>query len=295
MEPTTSETNTEANKTTLNSIPINKEREDATFNVKDVLTNSNNPHKLLENLNKIINVNNTSSIDFTKGGVKNNPLVSVNTMFSDNIVLYCFLPEDAEDKFKDLAKMKESKKSLEDYKEQDEEEEDNVNSKLLLKISKAYLAEFTDKICRCFKLLDITVNKAYIKPIQPKRIDGKIAQILKVSLVEVPYKDIAALIGDRAKIESLQKDNIYINDIDFTQDFKGVFNKSAFIKYLLQQNFRMEKDPLEKGRCKLNNPKDAEPEDLLETYEGTILNNNALVGRNCLTFITKIEGLNSSI
>jgi hypothetical protein len=51
----------------------------------------------------------------------------------------------------------------------------------------------------------------------------------------------------------------------------------------------MEKDPLEKGKCKLKNPNNMEPEDLLATYEGTILDNNSLVGRNCLTFIAKVD------
>jgi hypothetical protein len=41
-------------------------------------------------------------------------------------------------------------------------------------------------------------------------------------------------------LKALEKEGIYIHDVDFTRDYKGVFNKANLIKHLLSCGFRMQ-------------------------------------------------------
>jgi hypothetical protein len=59
--------------------------------------------------------------------------------------------------------------------------------------------------------------------------------------------------------------------VDFTRDFKGVFNKPKFVKHLLENGFKYQN---EKHVAKAS-----------EQTQVTIIDNDMLVGRNCLSFI----------
>ena len=71
-------------------------------------------------------------------------------------------------------------------------------------------------------------------------------------------------------IKFINNEGFYINDIDFTQDFAGVINKKEAIQYLIDNN-----DYIMEGS---NNYGD---------YR--IMDNDKLVGKNCLTIIHNTE------
>ena len=121
--------------------------------------------------------------------------------------------------------------------------------------------------------LDIDIRKPDIKPIVIKSADGfayrpfSFVQLLKVNLSNASIDSIFNLLGDSTKIEFLPKNRVYIHDIGFTRDYKGVFNKRDVIRHLVgEHNF-----------VKLEN---TNPDD-----NPVIINKSQLVSNNCLTFI----------
>ena len=54
--------------------------------------------------------------------------------------------------------------------------------------------------------------------------------------VALPRIQVLALITSEEAIKSFNDEGIYINDIDFTQDFAGVINKEEVIQYLIDNN-----------------------------------------------------------
>ena len=144
----------------------------------------------------------------------------------------------------------------------------------LNKISKDLHGSTTATIKRVLNQLDIDICKPDIKPIGIKNTDGfafkpsSFVQLLKVNLSNISINNIFNLLEDSNKIEFLHNNNVYIHDIDFTRDYKGVFNKRDVIKHLVHEyNF-----------VKQGNPS---PDD-----NPVIINNSQLVSNNCLTFIS---------
>jgi hypothetical protein len=101
------------------------------------------------------------------------------------------------------------------------------------------------------------------------------------------------MLENKEVLNAMEEEGIYIHDVDFTRDYKGVFNKSNLIKYLIYKGCRMQH--CKGGRDKNNNKEDSdsdsgsdndEEEEEEEHYRNiTIMDNNKMVGRNCLTFI----------
>lgn len=112
----------------LKEINFSKTRTDATFSLKTIGNNKIKHETLLQNLNKVINHSDISYIDYTTGGtISNKSLQALNTLFSDNIVVYCCIDET---KIKNLKKLEaEIKKQQQQQQTKTEyiDEQDNVN------------------------------------------------------------------------------------------------------------------------------------------------------------------------
>ena len=210
-----------------------------TIPLKHVQRKNVKPETMLYNLTKTINWNNISDIDFTERSTNNHKLNPLSDRFCDNVIFYYMVPIDPHNKNKN------------DY------------------LSK-YLAEHTSKIKRILQSHDINVNKRYIKPTYSSKEGEYYKQYIKVALPAIPVNDVFALITSEEAIKSFNDEGIYINDIDFTQDFAGVINKEEVIQYLIDNN-----DYVMEGS---NNDGDY-----------VIMDNDKLVGKNCLTFIHNTE------
>jgi hypothetical protein len=79
-------------------------------------------------------------------------------------------------------------------------------------------------------------------------------------------------------LEYFAEEGIYIHDIDFTRDYKGLFNKQELIQHMEQ----------ELGFVMAGTIIGTLSEDF-EEREATIMDNNKMVGRNCLTFLRNTE------
>ena len=281
----------------LNEIPLNKTRTDATFPLKAIGNKKVSVKTKLYNLNKIINSSDTSYIDYTNGGcnlttandidmetlfneetevdelnvpIAANGLEPLNTLFSDNIVVYVPIPDK---KIADIATIRERFKQTDNILD-DNEDDNDINNKQLLKIAKELLPTTTANIKCTFNTLNIDIKKKDIKPIGTKDIRTYVlhpstyAQALKIDLSKIDPEQVFALINNIDAIQYLHKNNIYIHDIDFTRDYKGVFNKKQVIKHLVDNHGFVEQEDVHG-----------------DVDDPVIINNNHYVSNNCLTFI----------
>ena len=137
-----------------------------------------------------------------------------------------------------------------------------------------------------FNAAGLQITKRNVKPTviscvparENKGCDNKeLVQRLKIDLANIDYASVIKYISNEENLDKLNKEGIYVGDIDFTQDFKGVFNKKKLTEYLLSIGYRLQKD---------EHRNDFEEH---EEIKGTILDNNQHVSKNCLTFITTTE------
>ena len=90
--------------------------------------------------------------------------------------------------------------------------------------------------------------------------------MLKVDLDQFQSDTVIEILSNTENLKFLNENNIFINDIDFTQDFSGLINKEEVIDYLIRNcDFRLQ------GSYNL------------ATH--TILDNDYKISRNCLTFM----------
>ena len=187
---TAPQANTTANDATIKEICLNKTRTDKTFNLKAIGNSKIKHETLLYNLNRIINTNDISFIDYTQRGMEaNRPLQPLNTLFSDNMVV--FIPLD--DKLiKGIEKIKEKMKNENKNKNKatnDEDDEGETPNRQLVKIAQELLSTMTATIKRAFNDLSLDVSKRDIKPTYIKATDGfthkpsSFVQLLKLNFL----------------------------------------------------------------------------------------------------------------
>ena len=214
--------------------------ETITVPLKYVQRNNTKPETMLYNINKSINVNDISKIDYTAGATNNHEIKALSERFCDNIILYYKVPTQ------------------------------DTNKENKMEYLSRFLAEYTYKIKRLLTEHNINVNKRHIKPTYSNKEGNYYKQFIKVALPAVPIDNVFELITNPTIIKSFNDEGIYINDIDFTQDFAGVINKEEVVRYLIEN-------------------KDYVMEGYNTTGDYIIMDNNKLVGKNCLTFLHNTE------
>jgi hypothetical protein len=83
---------------------------------------------LLYNLNKFINKNDITCVDYTSGGTNKHQLLPVNNMFSDNIVVYYYIDKSYKvlQAFLRKNQGKQIQPEQEEVQEEQEEEEEEI-------------------------------------------------------------------------------------------------------------------------------------------------------------------------
>ena len=207
---------------------------------------------MLSTLNKHLNKSDIAYIDYSLGGENNNTINPLNEIFCDNIIVFTPIEN----------------RYLIGLNNNNELE---VNIK---NIPKELLGKTTANIKFAFNQLGLQINKPQIKPTRIKYIANEnyinrtsdYIQMLKVDLDHIPSDRVIEIFSNTENINFLSDNNIFINDIDFTQDFSGLIKKEQVIDYLINIcNFRMQ------GSSNL--------------ARHTILDNDFKISKNCLTFI----------
>ena len=140
-------------------------------------------------------------------------------------------------------------------------------------IPKDLLGKTTANIKFAFNYKDLPKSKNQIKPTRIKDIANETylkctndyAQKLKVDSDSFPVDKVMELFWNPQNINFLNENSVFINDIDFTQNFSGLIDKEEVIEYLINnQNFRMQGSD--------------------DSATHTVLDNDYKISRNCLTF-----------
>lgn len=98
-------------------------------------------------------------------------------------------------------------------------------------------------------------------------------QTFKIATADEEEEDIRKFLT-KDMLNLLKRGNFYLADIDYTQDLSGSFNKKEIIKHLQDEyGFKLQG---EGGN--------------LDNGDKIVVDNNNVVGNNCLTFLKKIDG-----
>ena len=212
--------------------------------------------------------NNTAYINYNKYGTKGFKLSHISTIFSDNIILAGLIP------------IQEIPKDGEDVNNRFIKYYRNIIYNFLLQNNIRDVKPKDIKLQGIRKADGETghIKKPSLKTVTEfyKKFLGNIpeheqelkAQHFKFALANISYEETLHLFNKK-NIRQLEENFIYKSDIDWTQDFKGSFNKDEIIEHLINNcGFRMQ------------NERDNEN----EYSNHVILKNDRIVGKNCLTF-----------
>ena len=212
---------------------------------------------MLSTLNKHINKSDIAYIDYSLGGDKNQSINPLNELFCDNIIV--FTPIEKIYLFK--------------LNDKNEREID------IKHIPKELLGKTTANIKFAFNHIGLPINKYQIKPTRIKYIVNEnyinrtsdYIQMLKVDLDQFSSDKSVEILSNTQNLKFLTNNNIFINNIDFTQDFSGLIKKEEVINWLLiNRDFRMQQS--------------------YDLATHTILDIDFKISRNCLTFIKHNNG-----
>ena len=212
--------------------------------------------------------NNTAYINYNKYGTKGFKLSPISTIFSDNIIMAGLIPiqeipkdgEDVNNRF-----IKYYRNIIYNFLLQNNVKDVKPKDIKLQGIRKA-----DGETGHIHKPNITTVRDFYRKFLKdtPEQEQEVKAQHFKIALANISYEETLKLFNKK-NLRQLEENFIYKSDIDWTQDFKGSFNKDEIIEHLINNcGFRMQDD-----------------KDENEDYKDhVILKNDKSVGRNCLTF-----------
>ena len=233
-------------------INLTMTREDKKIPLNSIGNKNVRIETMLSTLNKHINKSDIAYIDYSVGGSENQSFNPLNELFCDNIIVFTPIENIY------LFKMNENNEREIDIKH----------------IPKELLGKTTANIKFAFNHIGLPINKLQIKPTRIKYIVNEnyinltsdYIQMLKVDLDQFSSDKVIEILSNAENIKFLSNNNIFINDIDFTQDFSGLIKKEEVISWLIiNRDFRME-GPYG-----------------LATH--TILDNDFKISKNCLTFI----------
>ena len=233
-------------------INLTMTREDKKIPLNSIGNKNVRIETMLSTLNKHINKSDIAYIDYSVGGSENQGINPLNEIFCDNIIVFTPIENIY------LFKMNENNEREIDIKH----------------IPKELLGKTTANIKFAFNHIGLPINKLQIKPTRIKYIVNEnfinrtsdYIQMLKVELDQFPSDKVIEILSNAENIKFLSNNNIFINDIDFTQDFSGLIKKEEVISWLIIiRDFRMEGS--------------------YDLATHTILDNDFKISKNCLTFI----------
>ena len=233
-------------------INLTMSREDKKIPLNSIGNKKVKIETMLSTLNKHINESDIAYIDYSVGGDKNQTINPLNELFCDNIIVFSPI----------------EKIYLFGLNENNEREID------IKHVLKDLFGKTTANIKFAFNQIGLSINKYQIKPTRIKYVVNEnyinqttdYIQMLKVDLDQFESDKVIEILSNTENLNFLSNNNIFINDIDFTQDFSGLTKKEEVINWLLiNRDFRMQQS--------------------YDLATHTILDNDIKISRNCLTFI----------
>ena len=191
-------------------INLTMTREDKKIPLKSIGNKNVKIETMLSTLNKHINKSDIAYIDYSLGGDKNQTINPLNELFCDNIIVFTPI----ENKY--LFGLNNNKQEI-DIKHN----------------SKELLGKTTASFKFAFNQISLSINKYQITPTRIKYIANEnyinqktdYIQMLKVDLDQFPSDKVIEILSNTENLKFLSNNDIFINDIDFTQDFSGLIKK----------------------------------------------------------------------
>ena len=220
---------------------------------KELVGRSKAKTALLEHVAQANSLNRTGDLDYNTGCVKDGlGLISVSDKFIDNFILRVLVPDYNIERKKNVF-VGSLNKSVRDLLD--------VRGLQKCKVKAICCSKVTEEPAE--KMIAVM---PYVNP--KKQIEHYYYQEFKVACPDIEFDLVMTF------IRSKEYNNIgmFLKDFDVTMDFAGSFNKEEIIRYLVKnKGFR------EQGT--------------VEEAPRTILNNDHLVGKNCLTYMECIDGV----
>ena len=199
-------------------INLTMTREDKKIPLNSIGNKSVKIETMLSTLNKHINKSDIAYIDYSRRGDKNQSINPLNEFFCDNIIVFTPI----------------EKTYLYGLNENNEQEID------IKYIPKELLGKTTANIKFAFNQIGLSINKYLIKPTRIKYIvngnyinrTSDYIQMLKVDLDQLESDKVFEILSNTENLKFLSNNNIFINDIDFTQDYSGVIKREEVITWL---------------------------------------------------------------
>eukprot|EP00116_Pleurobrachia_bachei_P001912 sb/3462174/ len=142
-----------------------------------------------------------------------------------------------------------------------------VNKSIRELLTSVGIAGCVVKAIGCKECKNRDPDTAVLFPVQDAVVEKYYVQEFKVACPNINFGKVMEFL--RAK--SLQKIGLTLKDIDFTIDYAGSFNKNEVITHLVDNcGFRMQGD--------------------FGTSSRTIVDNDRMVGNNCLTYLETVSG-----
>ena len=235
-----------------NEINLTMIREDVKIPLNSIGNRIVKIETMLSTMNKHINKSDIAYIDYSLGWEKNQIINPLNELFCDNIIVFTPIENIY------LFNLKENNELETDIKH----------------IPKELLGKTTANFKFAFNQIGFSINKNQIKPTRIKYIvkenhinqTTNYIQMLKVDLDQFSSDKVIEILSNTENLNFLSDNNIFINDIDFTQDFSGPIDNEQVIDYL-------------KNNC------DFRMQGSYDLATHTILDNDYKISRNCLTLI----------
>ena len=200
----------------------------------NAFSNKNANYKTqLINITNYLNKCDTSLVDYTKDGINNHSLTPFSDRFCDNIVVSYPLSPESITQYPALTTYIEKQRR----KKGNRFEMCNRDKPALQGLG-AFLEEHKAKLKRLLSTIDI--DAVDIKPTKAIYDHGRLTQLLKVGLADAPLNKVIRVVCDQSVIQLLNDNDLFIHDIDITQDFAGTFNKHELIQYLVEQDGRFQ-------------------------------------------------------
>ena len=226
-----------------------------TITRKELVGNSKKKSVVVEAVARANALNLTGKINYNTGGTKDNVgFVAVTGKFIDNFLLRIIVPEyNTKDGICNLFVGSQNRKIRELLNARGLEKCD-VKAITLTRLKETPQADILDKTP------DLQLN-----------IEDVVyyAQDFKIATPNLGYELVMSFVRSRCYNDN----GFFLKDVDVTLDFAGSFDKEEIVNHLVKhKGFRLQGE-----------------EDF--TASRTIVDNDCMVGRNCLTFMEEIDGL----
>ena len=224
---------------------------------KELVGSSTKKSAVVETVARVLALNRTGKINYNIDGVKDNiGFVSVTEKFVDNFVLRIIVPEGNTANGKSNQFVGSQNRKIRELLKVHGLEKCEVKAIVFGRVHPQPHRDILERTPD-LKMLNHTEDSIYY------------AQDFKIATPNLDYSEVMAFVRSSCYNDF----GFFLKDVDVTLDFAGSFEKQEIVSYLVKHmGFRLQGE-----------------DDFTATR--TVVDNDCMVGRNCMTFMEEIDGI----